>query len=52
MTNKKAYKFRDSEGCLISGIFTEKELNRFVDAGWSVVEELNPEDYRIGRANP
>ncbi|MDD4869549.1 MAG: hypothetical protein PHR77_03225 [Kiritimatiellae bacterium] len=49
MTTERAYKLEDSVGCLISGIFTEKELNRFADAGWAVVEELNPEDYKIGR---
>ena len=50
MTNDKAYKLENSVGCLISGIFTEKELNRFADAGWAVAEELDPEDYKIGRA--
>lgn len=50
MTQDKAYKLENSVGCLIRGIFTEKELHRFADAGWAVVEELNPEDYKIGRA--
>jgi hypothetical protein len=52
MTNDKAYKLENSVGCLISGIFTEKELNRFADAGWAVIEQLNPEDYKIGRSRP
>jgi len=50
MTKEKAYKLENSVGCLISGIFTEKEINLYANAGWAVVEELNPEDYRIGRA--
>ena len=50
MTNEKAYKLEDSVGCHISGIFTEKELKRFAAAGWAVIEELDPADYRIGRA--
>ena len=50
MTTEKAYKLEDSVGCQISGIFTEKELKRFADAGWAVVAELNPADYKIGRA--
>jgi hypothetical protein len=52
MTTEKAYKLEDSVGCQINGIFTEKELKRFVAAGWAVVEELNPADYRIGRSRP
>lgn len=50
MTNEKAYKLENEVGCLISGIFTDKELGRFANAGWTVVEELNPADYKIGMA--
>ena len=49
MTNEKAYRIENSVGCQISGIFSEKELNRFLAADWAVVEKLNPEDYKIGR---
>jgi hypothetical protein len=49
MTTEKAYRLENSAGCRVSGIFTEKELKRFAEAGWAVVEEQDPADYRIGR---
>lgn len=42
MTNETTYKVKNSERCVISGIFTEKELNRYAEAGWVVAKELNP----------
>jgi len=52
MTTERAYRIENAVGCHISGIFTERDLKRFTEAGWTVVEELNPADYRIGRATP
>jgi len=35
-------------GCTISGCFTEKELAKFIAAGWFKVENLQEADYQLG----